>query len=216
MSAGIQRAIAPCWRGCGARERWRCRVLCRAPDTSDAATAPELRMLRMEGAQVRIGLGGGGDLVEDRRRLAQLRAPVEIGTQLLRRIDDTAAPGIPGIFEDRDRQRDVGIGGRLGCQRRRRIGAQERLRHGEVARLEPPVAGTLQLGRDGGRLRRRAARRRDPKAAVLARLIKLGDRRSLRVLLVGSTEIERGDPRLDRKARGRAFRRRPGIAGRRG
>jgi hypothetical protein len=71
----------------------------------------ELRMNRVQAAQIGVRLGGGGDAIEDRRRLEELRAAVEIGINC-RKIDDAPATGIT-LISDRHKF-DLGGGDGFG------------------------------------------------------------------------------------------------------
>ena len=110
----------------------------------------ELRLLRVQLAQVGVGLAGSGELLDHRFRLEQLRLAIEVGAELRRRIGDAAAARIACVLQRRERHGELGIGERI---RRRRV-AGRRGDHGrrEVGGVEAPVIGFAELGDGGGGL----------------------------------------------------------------
>ena len=157
--------------------------------------------LRMEAAQVRVGLARGRDLLDDVLRIEQLRLAVEIGAELRRRIDDAAAARIARVFQRRQRQ--------LRFRRRRarpetahRRALRRRRGAGKSAAIEAPVIGFAEFGDDRRGFGVEAVARH-PDRRVDAAGVETGERGAiLRVGIVGAAFGGRREFLLERDADG--------------
>jgi hypothetical protein len=100
----------------------------------------ELRMLRVQAAQVGVGLAGCRDLLDHILGVDKLRLAIEIGAELSCRIGDAASAR---ILECRQRQGHLGVSQRFDARR----GSNGR--NGKVLRLEAPIVGLAEFSDDG-------------------------------------------------------------------
>ena len=139
----------------------------------------ELRLLGMDAAQVGVGRIRGRERGEHDLGIEELRLAVELGGQQDRWVDDASAAGKAHIFQDRERDRDLGVSdlgrGQIGH------GCIGDVGKSKVAGIETPVARLHQLGDDGPALRRQAAGA-DPQRRVAGVVIVREDRALLDLL----------------------------------
>ena len=170
----------------------------RCSDEIRLAQALELRMLRMQAAQIGVGLVGEGRRLDDAARVQQLRLAVEV-TAETERVGASAA-GVACVFQNGETERYLGVGNLLAGE----LGALHQRRKAIGGRIEPPIAGTADLRMDG--LGRRVEPGRgDPHGFVLELTIELGEGNAIR--LIGAAQLAVGRKAL-RKLGGETDRRR--------
>jgi hypothetical protein len=103
----------------------------------------ELRMLRVQAAQVGVGLHGRRELFEHILGVDKLRYAIEVGAELGCRIGDAAAARVARILQCRQRQGHLGVGQRFDAR------AGSNCRNGKVLGLEAPIVGLAELSDDG-------------------------------------------------------------------
>ena len=162
------------------------------------AQAFELRMLRMQAAQIGVGLVGEGRRLDDAARVQQLRLAVEV-TAETERVGASAA-GVACVFQNGETERYLGVGNLLAGE----LGALHERRKAIGGRIEPPIAGTADLRMDGPG-RRVEPGRGDPHGFVLELTIELGEGNAIR--LIGAAQLAVGRKAL-RKLGGETDRRR--------